>query len=211
MEIIYIYALRDPITFEFRYIGQTNDLVRRYNRHLSPSQLLKEAKYYKTRWLLQLKELGLKPIMQVLAECPQDEVNDAEIMYIRWFKKSGHRLTNMTEGGEGTRGRSPIMTPEIIEKISSAQRGRLWAIDDPRREAIRTKQKGIPPMHATNKATIANSKDWVLTDPEGRNHNVTNLSAFCKPLRLISSKLAAVADGKENRTHHKGWKCRRAS
>ena len=53
-----------------------------------------------------------------------------------------------------------------------------------------------------------NSKDWIVTTPEGIEITVTNLNQFCKLNNLASSGLGEVA--KHKRQHYKNWKCRYA-
>lgn len=50
------------------------------------------------------------------------------------------------------------------------------------------------------------SKEWVLTDPDGYEHEVTNLLGFCRERGLSQSALQAIAGGR-GRTY-KGWHCR---
>ena len=63
MSMAYIYALVDPITFEIRYIGKTNNQYQRYHQHLSENN-----KTYKCHWVQSLLARGLLPILQILEE-----------------------------------------------------------------------------------------------------------------------------------------------
>lgn len=51
-----------------------------------------------------------------------------------------------------------------------------------------------------------NSKNWIVTTPEGIEIEVNNLHQFCKKNNISSSVLGDVA--KNKRTHHKQWICR---
>jgi hypothetical protein len=63
-----IYALKDPETNEYRYIGLTSKPKARLKAHISTA--LKNQKYgavcEKDKWILGLNEKGLQPIFEIL-------------------------------------------------------------------------------------------------------------------------------------------------
>jgi hypothetical protein len=63
----FIYALVDPLTDRIRYVGQTNDLERRYKEHCTIFDFS-----LKCQWVQSLKTVGTYPTMMVL------EVVDSE-------------------------------------------------------------------------------------------------------------------------------------
>lgn len=93
----YIYKLIDPISMEIRYIGQTNDLYRRYNDHLSSSLNNNSDTYntYKSRWIRKLISDGYKPIIEIIEECDNLEISNLRERY-HIYKSSmdGCKLTN---------------------------------------------------------------------------------------------------------------------
>jgi hypothetical protein len=99
---MFIYALRDPRNNEIRYIGITNNLKRRLGWHIRKS---KELHRYSSRWIKGLIDAGHAPIMETLeAVESQSEAYAAEKRWIQYGIEQGWRLTNHTEGGEGTPG-----------------------------------------------------------------------------------------------------------
>lgn len=77
----YIYTLSDPISDEIKYIGKTKNIKDRLTRHLSPSNL--ENKWTsKTKWIIWLKERGLKPKIEIIDEGYIDNINELEIYWI---------------------------------------------------------------------------------------------------------------------------------
>ncbi len=48
-------------------------------------------------------------------------------------------------------------------------------------------------------------KSWLVTDPNGRSHEILGLSTFCIQNNLIPKCMRSVAMGECS--HHKGWKC----
>ena len=92
-----IYGLKGKNENEIRYIGlTTGTLSHRLRRHLSDKKI-----DHKTNWI---KEIGKNNIEIIVIE---DNIPDIailhgkEIFYIDKYKKEGHRLTNITNGGEG--------------------------------------------------------------------------------------------------------------
>ena len=99
-----IYALQDPITYEIRYIGKSVSGLHRPKYHTYPSCLSKDDTH-KGRWLKQLVNNGFKPIIKVIQILNNhDELVQAEIYWIKYFKDLDCPLTNLTLGGGGTIG-----------------------------------------------------------------------------------------------------------
>lgn len=81
---IFIYALRDPITDDVHYVGQTNHLHRRLKQHLKETDNSK-----KTEWIRELKKLGLTPSIKVLEKVPPEEAGPAEKKWIHHYSQYG--------------------------------------------------------------------------------------------------------------------------
>jgi group I intron endonuclease len=125
-KITYIYTLSDPITGLIRYIGKSNNPKRRYTNHLAF-----KSNNHKSCWILSLKAKGLKPILEILDEVPEEEWEFWERHYISLFKSWGFKLTNSTEGGDsgnGAKGENHYnfgksMSEETREKIKQTKLG----------------------------------------------------------------------------------------
>jgi hypothetical protein len=117
-----VYALIDPRDNEVRYIGKTfRSVHRRLRRHLSPCYL--KGNTHKERWLRQLIARGLEPAVVVLETCATDEeLCSAERRHIAEHRTRGVRLTNATDGGDGTAGYK--RTPQAIERTRRALIGK---------------------------------------------------------------------------------------
>lgn len=98
-----IYALVCPLSRRVRYVGKANNPEARYNGHLSERNLRKNTA--KNRWLKSLLSQDLKPILVILQVVDQEDWANAERAWIAFFRMSGCRLTNVSDGGEG--GRDP--------------------------------------------------------------------------------------------------------
>jgi hypothetical protein len=87
-----IYALTDP-NGEVRYVGQAKNLARRFKQHLTPTS----GSTYRERWLRSLLAQGEEPCVFVL--CVPDDLDEAEIFWIKTLRAAGFRLVNTADGG----------------------------------------------------------------------------------------------------------------
>ncbi len=119
--IHYIYTLSHPVTNEVRYIGKTINIKRRYKQHLYD----KRTKSYKCSWIISLRDIGLKPIMNIIEECTDENWEDRE----RYWIKQYDNLTNTKEGGNGGDNYKRYISEEAIEKIRQANLGKILSED----------------------------------------------------------------------------------
>jgi hypothetical protein len=113
-----VYALCEPDTEEVRYIGCTNNIRLRFGEH---SRI--RGKGYCQNWLRKLARSDKSPLFRVFC-CVQtpEEARRVEVALIASFKSRGARLTNMTDGGEGTVGY--VKSEETKRKMSLLLKGR---------------------------------------------------------------------------------------
>lgn len=112
----YIYTLIDPISKEIRYVGKTKDSKDRFKRHMSDYSLI-ESWTEKNKWLLNLKNNNLNPIIEIIDEGDNNNINKLEIKWISYFRSLGIKLTNMTDGGDGCDNTGRKHKVETIEKM----------------------------------------------------------------------------------------------
>lgn len=94
-----IYALQDPRTKEYRYIGKTDtNIRRRLSGHLK--QARDGSNFHVYNWLRGLISEGLIPTVDIIDEVPKNEWEQWERFYIAFFRIIGCNLTNMTSGGD---------------------------------------------------------------------------------------------------------------
>lgn len=117
----YIYSLKNPENNEIKYIGQTDNIRRRFNDHLRKSLNPNDSEYetYKSRWIRKLLNEGVNPVLDIIEECDTIEIsNNREKFWIEKMTEMGVKLTNsyvndVTEFSEETK-----------KKMSSAKKGK---------------------------------------------------------------------------------------
>jgi hypothetical protein len=122
---IYIYTLKNPNTNEIRYVGQTNDLKRRLNRHVTNSRSFKDNRHV-SNWIRSLSDI---PIMDVIETCDYSLRNEREQYWIDYYKNQSFDLCNSSNGGAGAgignkNCANRIMSEETKQKISLANKGK---------------------------------------------------------------------------------------
>ena len=110
----YIYTLSHPITSEIRYVGKSTRTKRRQTEHQS-KWFCEKRPNHKNNWCLKLIKEGLKPILTIIDET-EDNWQELEKYWIKYYKDKGFNLLNHTEGGEGQSGRK--LSKEHKDKIS---------------------------------------------------------------------------------------------
>lgn len=96
-----IYGLIDPITNELRYVGKSSDGLRRPKEHWRARDLHRLQDHCH-RWVRSVfqKTKG-PPEIIIIEETTKEELSNAEVFYIAYYKSLGADLTNLTAGGEG--------------------------------------------------------------------------------------------------------------
>ena len=130
-----IYGLTDPRTGCIRYIGQSTDPARRLAGHCWEA---KREKHHRARWIIGLLKLGLKPLLEVLEEVPDEQADDVERFWISSLLTAGARLVNTDAGG----GNVP-WSSELRERVRRANLGRIPSTQA--RANMRAAQLGIAP------------------------------------------------------------------
>lgn len=124
--MVYIYALFDPRKpEEMRYVGKTHKKLKdRICNHVYNAK--KGIKWHVYNWIRHLWDEGQDFSYKVIEVCNREIWSERECYWIDHYKKSGHKLTNKTAGGEGTPGR--ICSEETKARIGKANKGRQTAL-----------------------------------------------------------------------------------
>jgi hypothetical protein len=86
---VFIYALKDPRTDQFHYVGQTINPVERFRIHCSPAS---EVPTYE--WIHELRASGLKPAFVIIDHAHRENAQESEKWWIAELRADGHPLKN---------------------------------------------------------------------------------------------------------------------
>lgn len=191
----FVYKLICPLSGEVRYVGKT---VQKLNKRLYKHQYeIHRNPSNKNSWLIGLEKLGLlfEVNIELVEECGLDIINDREIFWIKFFKDSGCKLTNMTEGGDvGSLGHKH--SQDAIEKIRKRAKEPRSKMSEEGRKNIsksligNTRHKGYKQSEKT-KNKISESKKGVLS------WNATSVLQLNKEGNAIKEWVSATAAAKE--------------
>ena len=105
---------------EIRYVGKTDSETpnRRLSAHLSQSRKLANQTY-KHNMIRKALADG-DEILAIILESglTSEEVIQREIFLIAYYREQGHRITNATDGGEGSSGRTTSEETKVKQSIS---------------------------------------------------------------------------------------------
>jgi hypothetical protein len=92
----FIYALRDPLTLEIRYVGLTiHKPTARLMGHLSKARTKPVSNRPKTDWINSLVSDGNIPIIEILEEPEREIMKEREIYWIQKKIDEGCNLLNV--------------------------------------------------------------------------------------------------------------------
>lgn len=120
-----VYALCEPDSpTEVRYIGESiGGAEERFLEHIYASKDEDRAHYHVYRWITKLRREGKVPVLRTLEAGfeSEKELKEAEKGYIAQYRMLGYRLTNMTDGGEGTTGYKHTLQTRVEIAISNME------------------------------------------------------------------------------------------
>lgn len=94
----YIYILKCPIDGLIKYVGLTKNPKKRKSQHRCYSENTDRNFRYNS-WKRKLKEVGQRPIFEIIEETQICNLSDREIYWISFYKQN-FDIFNLTIGGE---------------------------------------------------------------------------------------------------------------
>ena len=184
-----IYALKDPISNEIRYVGKSTSGLKRPKIHLMPSSYnsLSKKHFHVYCWIRGLIEKNLKPEIIVLKACDSDNLNSEEVRFIDFYKSEGCNLTNLVNGGNGMLGLKH--TQEAKDKISKKLTGRVRS-----KEEIEKQSKSISGKNHWNYGKKASEKTRERQSESHKGMVQSEESRFKKSLSMKGRKRGKMRD-----------------
>lgn len=131
---VYGVRLAHDLSYEYRYVGLTSTGIRRMKDHLSSAVRKNDAEYHspKYRWMRKHYLHVQFDILEVVFDAK--DLPMTEVKWITILRSKGHRLLNLTDGGEGAHGLVPSV--ETRRKMSEAKIGTKASLATRRKMSI---------------------------------------------------------------------------
>lgn len=199
-----IYGLVDPRDGSLRYIGKSSQGLLRAREHNYPSYLDVD-KTYCGNWIRKLQKLKLKYTWVVIQEFEDaDILSQAEIHWISYYRSIGFRLTNMTNGGEGSV--DYVTSQETKAKISTALKGRVRSMSHS--SAISAAKMGksngkhseehrknISNGHRNSDKSRERAKRWQKSIIDQHGNIYTSIKDAAQQIKVKPPNISAVLNG----------------
>jgi len=163
----YIYALCSNDDYSnIRYIGQTNSPKSRLKSHFKKGDLIANTRH--NNWIKKNISNGNTICMKIIeSNIPTSNINEAEIFYIKYFKKLGYDLTNSTDDNANT---VHSISVETRLKISQTLTGRKLSEDHRLKIVEALKHRIRKPLSAEYRARMSDRSKGI---PKPRTLKVT--------------------------------------
>ena len=195
---VYLYYLKDPITKEIRYLGQTTNLKRRLYAHRYDALQKETPNPWKKNWIKKLQLLGLNPIMEVFRVCKgysKEDVDKLEVQLINEYFENGFRLLNSRNAPPYTVGvnrkRKPVYQYDPVTREKTA----VFSSVREASQVIKASQVNL------RKAILKDGKStyrgflWSFTDYSELSHNSPRLTG--RPKKKILATNMTTGDKTE--------------
>jgi hypothetical protein len=150
MRTIYIYSLKDPETNEIRYVGKTTNINTRLKAHITRSI---HNKYHSARWVQSVIKRGLRPIIELVEECTEENWVEREKYWIGYYRER-FDLTNILEGGEGGSTFGRLGKPWSDEQRKNNAIARTGLSVSRTKEGNANRKKGVRGYYDKNKKPV---------------------------------------------------------
>lgn len=226
-----IYCLVDPYSGEIRYVGKSSNGLSRPKSHFYKSS----ENNHKSNWIRKVKAKGSTPIIRILHSWPKtsDEIlSSCEIYWISKLKRVGCRLTNSTDGGEGTSGfkhsevtklklkeinSGKILSEKTKKKMSKSHIGNKYASGTVRTEEFKRKvsnsMKGKPfsEEHKNNISKSAKTRKKAPPITEETRARLSKASSSRRHTEETKRKMSKSAKGFSKHARDAGIKANKGS
>jgi hypothetical protein len=132
-----LYASNDD-TCEIRYVGQTKQGRHRPYQHCHHRSLKKNWPIHS--WIKNVISSDHQVRWEILEIVEKENLDSAEIRWIKDLKASGHRLTNLAVGGQSSHGCVPwnkglkhCYNQTTLNSMSKAKKGKRWTEEHKKR------------------------------------------------------------------------------
>lgn len=191
--LVGIYVIENVVNGHF-YVGQANDLQRRFNEH---SSLLQRNKHANAHLQRAFNKYGSEAfVMFMMQPCCEPDLDRIEQEWVDLFWDGCKTCYNIkAEASKPPSRKGAKLTPEQLRMWSEVKKGKKFTKEH--KQKIGEAHKGQTYMAKTYSVRLL-APDGSVFGP------ITNLNAFSKTHGLLPQGLGALIRGKISQT--KGWR-----
>lgn len=212
------------------YIGSSEDLASRWRKHRASlrsnrheNQYLQNAwnKYGEPAFVFSVIELVLLGFCREREQYWLDstksynEKNGFNIGKKADAPMTGRKHTPESKAKMSKASTGYRHTPETRQKMSDQNRGKIFGVQTEnsrrkRAEASRGRKHSPETKEKIRQARLQNNaatSNWIVTDPDGHEIHISNLSRFCEVNNLSRDRMQQVS---KTGGKYQGWMCRHA-
>lgn len=198
-----VYLLVDPSDMlHVRYVGIADNPHRRFNCHAAASRVAKKS--YLRHWVDSLKARGELPTMIIVDRAERDAACRLEQEYIAAFRSGGHKLTNVSSGGEHS-GSGVVCSRETRAKISVGNLGRKISVESRKRVSGGARKRYENDPGLARRIAIAIHAAYAADPDIRQRQSVAQSLRFQRPEEREKLRAAAIA-----RTASPAYRARRS-
>lgn len=205
-----LYLLIDPESREIRYVGITKrSLGRRLLGHLSDASRYQR---HSCHWIKSLVRRGLTPEITLLQSFnTEQDVMEAEIYWISYFRSVGCQLVNSNSGGYGnlnpneetrqkiSAARKGVLrgphSAETKNKIGEANRRRIWSEESKQKVSAANKGRVHPSKSASTRLKLSQANKGKKKPHQEKSIICTTNGIIFKSISMAAEALDLFASG----------------
>jgi len=179
-----------------RYVGKTTNVERRFSSHISRS---KRSKHHAANWIRSLLNLSLKPIIEIVEICDNNNWEQREKYWISYYRQF-YDLTNTTDGGEGGATYGRTGRPWSEQQRINNRKSRLGVSIRQSDKNGKRKEARREYFNRTKKPVVQYSSDGVIIK------ELPSTVEAAKELGLINSNIIACCKSETKKAGGFRWK-----
>lgn len=181
------------------YVGSAVNLEKRWRAHRNDlNRRAHHSSYLQRAWDKYGAEAFVFTVLEV--------VDDKNLLI-----QAEQKWLDVYESYDGKKGYNicPVAGSALGVRRSEWHKARVGEANRNRSEELRAQiSEANRGKHSSDEIRAALSRDWIVTDSDGREYLIHNLAAFCREHGLSNGNMSRVAQGVYKQS--KGWKCRPA-
>ena len=188
MEKVYIYCLKDTEE-NIRYVGKTTNIKRRLYSHIAEAKRSKTNRYVHN-WIKSLLKNKQKPIIEIIEVCNENNWEEREKYWIKYYRNIIPNLCNNCDGGTGGITKENLSKEQLLKKkeimsntfskFTNEDKEIIWNMIQDNKNQLEIMEK-YPEYTRSIDFGVRNGRQWKnITNLEYINNNLKRKGYTCR-------------------------------